>query len=137
MNVDTVSQDMFAMLQESAAPMLTRWSYSCEDPYAVVLAIQTRGDRWVEWEMARDLLVAGLAGAVGIGDVRLRPELTEQWDVVHVEIRSGDGRAVLVVDRDLMQRFVDATMEMVPLGSETEMMDLDGEIADFARTWCI
>ena len=40
-----VAHDMFALLHEAAAPVVTRWSYCADDPYAVTIEIQTRGDR--------------------------------------------------------------------------------------------
>ena len=127
-NGETVAHDMFALLHQSAAPVVTRWTYSVDDPFAVTLVIQTRGDQCVDWVLARDLLVAGLTGPAGIGDVRVRPARMDDWDVALVEIRSPDGRALLEVDRDLLQQFVDATIEAVPLGSESTVIDMDAEI---------
>ena len=127
-NGETVAHDMFALLHQSAAPVVTRWTYSADDPFAVTLVIQTRGDQCVDWVLARDLLVAGLTGPAGIGDVRVRPARMDEWDVALVEIRSPDGRALLEVDRDLLQQFVDATIEAIPLGSESTVIDMDAEI---------
>lgn len=127
-NGETVAHDMFALLHQSAAPVVTRWTYSADDPFAVTLVIQTRGDQCVDWVLARDLLVAGLTGPAGIGDVRVRPARMDDWDVALVEIRSPDGRALLEVDRDLLQQFVDATIDAVPLGSESTVIDMDAEI---------
>ncbi len=131
---ETVAHDMFALLHQSAAPVVTRWTYSADDPFAVTLAIQTRGDQCVDWVLARDLLVAGLTGPAGIGDVRVRPARMDEWDVALVEIRSPDGRALLEVDRDLLQQFVDATVEAVPLGSESTLIDMDAEIEKITRS---
>jgi hypothetical protein len=127
-NCETVAHDMFALLHQSAAPVVTRWTYSADDPFAVTLVIQTRGDQCVDWVLARDLLVDGLTGPAGLGDVRVRPARMDEWDVALVEIRSPDGRALLEVDRDLLQQFVDATIEMIPLGSESTVIDMDAEI---------
>ena len=134
MSGDTVVQDMFALLRQAAAPVVTRWTYDTTDPFAVTLGIQTRSKRWVDWVLARDLLIAGLSGTAGIGDVSLRPEATEDYDIVVVEIRSPDGRAVLEVDRDLLTHFVDSMLEAVPLGSETSAIDMDAEIEKITRS---
>lgn len=134
MSGDTVVQDMFAVLREAAAPVVTRWTYDTTDPFAVTLAIQTRNKRWVEWVMARDLLIAGLSGLTGIGDVQLRPESTQDYDIVVVEIRSPDGRAVLEVDRGLLTRFVDSMLEAVPVGNESSAVDMDAEIQKITRS---
>ena len=131
---ETVAHDMFALLHQSAAPVVTRWTYSMDDPFAVTLVIQTRGDQCVDWVLARNLLVAGLTGPAGIGDVRVRPAQTAEWDVVLIEIRSPDGRAMLEVDRDLLQQFVDATIEVIPLGCESSFVDMDAEIEKITRS---
>lgn len=131
---ETVAHDMFALLHQSAAPVVTRWTYSMDDPFAVTLVIQTRGDQCVDWVLARDLLVAGLTGPAGIGDVRVRPAQMAEWDVALIEIRSPDGRAMLEVDRDLLQQFVDATIEVIPLGSESSFVDMDAEIEKITRS---
>ncbi len=131
---DAVAHDMFALLHEAAAPVVTRWTYCTDDPFAVTLEIQTRGDRCVDWVLARELLVAGLSAPAGIGDVRVRPARMGQWDVTLVEIRSPDGHAVLEVDRDLLRQFVEATIEVVPLGDEGAAVDMDAEIEKITRS---
>jgi hypothetical protein len=57
-----------------------------------------------------------------------------QWDVTLVEICSPDGHAVLEVDRDLLRQFVDATIEVVPLGDEGAAVDMDAEIEKITRS---
>jgi hypothetical protein len=123
-----VAHDMFALLHEAAAPVVTRWTYCSDDPFAVTIEIQTRGNRFVDWTLARDLLVEGLEGPAGIGDVRVRPASMGEWDVTLIEICSPDGHAVLEVDRDLLRHFVQATIDLVPLGGEGMAFDIDAEI---------
>jgi hypothetical protein len=131
---DTIAHDMFALLREAAAPVVTRWNYRTDDPFAVTLEIQTRGNRCVDWVLARELLVAGLSAPAGIGDVRVRPARLGEWDLTLVEIRSFDGNAVLEVDRDLLRQFVEATIEAVPLGCESTVVDMDAEIEKITRS---
>lgn len=131
---EAVAQDMFALLHEAAAPVVTRWTYCTDDPFAVTVQIQTRGNRFVDWVLARDLLVVGLRAPAGIGDVRVRPATMGGWEVTLVEIRSPDGRAVLEVDRDLLRQFVDATIDIVPLGNEGMAFDIDAEIEKLTRS---
>ncbi len=128
-STDSVQQDMFTVLHGQPAPVVTRWSYSAADPYAVTLAVRTRHDRWVEWLVGRDLVVESLESPAGLGDIRMSPQTVQGYDIVEIEIRSTDGRAVLEVDRDLLRHFVTSTTEIVALGDETGRMDLDGEIA--------
>jgi Streptomyces sporulation and cell division protein, SsgA len=129
MTTDTVSQDMFAVLHGQPAPVATRWTYTAADPFAVTLGVRTRGDRFVEWLVARDLVIESLRGPAGCGDVRMSPQHVQGYDIVEIEIRSADGRAVLEVDRDLLAEFVDASATLVQVGDESTRIDLDGEIS--------
>ena len=128
-STDSIHQDMFTVLHGQPAPVVTRWSYSALDPFAVTLAVRTRHDRWVEWLVGRDLVVESLEAPTGLGDIRMSPQTVQGYDIVEIEIRSTDGRAVLEVDRDLLRQLVDSTTEIVALGDEAGRMDLDGEIA--------
>jgi Streptomyces sporulation and cell division protein, SsgA len=134
MSSDSVQQDMFTVLHGQPAPVVTRWSYSASDPFAVTLAVRSRHDRWVEWLVGRELVVDGLEGPAGEGDVRIRPRSVQGYDLVEIEISSHDGRAVLEIDRDLLRHFVGATLDVVALGEELDRMDLDGEIARITRS---
>lgn len=128
MTTDRVSRDMFTVLHGQPAPVVTRWTYNAADPFAVTLGVRARGDRFVEWLVARDLVVGSLHTQVGCGDVRMCPQRVQGYDIVEIEIRSTDGRAVLEVDRDLLAEFVDASIGLVALGDESAHMDLDAEI---------
>ena len=129
MTTDTVSRDMFTVLHGQPAPVVTRWSYDPADPFAVTLGVRTRSDRFVEWLIARDLVVEALRAQAGCGDVRMSPQRVQGYDIVEIEIRSTDGRAVLEVDRDLLAEFVDASVALVAIGDESAHMDLDAEIS--------
>ena len=126
---DTVSQEMFTVLHGQPAPVVTRWTYAAADPFAVTLGIRSRGDRFVEWLVARDLVIDSLSRPAGCGDVRMSPQRVQDYDIVEIEIRSGDGRAVLEVDRDLLTAFVEASTALVPVGDEPRHMDIDAEIS--------
>lgn len=134
MSTDSVQQDMFTVLHGQPAPVVTRWTYRAADPFAVTLGVRTRNDRWVEWLVARELVVESLYGPAGEGDIRMSPQEVQGYDIVEIEIRSTDGRAVLEVDRDLLRMFVDASIELVALGDESDRVDLDGEIAKITRS---
>ena len=124
----TVSQEMFAVLHGQPAPVVTRWTYTADDPFAVTLGVRTRGDRFVEWLLARDLVIDSLRGPAGHGDVRMSPQRVQDYDIVEIEIRSSDGRAILEVDRDQLQEFLDSATALVPVGAESGHMDIDAEI---------
>ena len=129
MTTDTVSRDMFTVLHGQPAPVVTRWTYDPADPFAVTLGVRTRGDRFVEWLISRDLVVEALRTPTGFGDVRMSPQHVQGYDIVEIEIRSTDGRAVLEVDRDLLAEFIDAAIALVAIGDESAHMDLDAEIS--------
>lgn len=129
MNGGTVVRDTFAVLHGAAAPVVTQWTYLADDPFTVTVGIQTRSGRWVTWVMARELLLDGLTGPAGVGDVRLRPCRIRGYDVVLLEIESPDGYALLEVDRDFLEEFVEASTKSVELGMESASLDMDAEIA--------
>ena len=131
---ETVSQEMFTVLHGQPAPIVTRWTWSAADPFAVVLGVRGRRGRWVEWLVARDLVIESLTGPAGCGDIRMSPQHVQGYDIVEIEIRSTDGRAVLEVDRDLLGQFVDATLAVVRVGEESARMDLDAEILKITRS---
>jgi len=134
MTTDSVQQDMFTVLHGQPAPVVTRWTYTVADPFAVSLSVRTSNDRWVEWLVSRDLVVAGLDAPAGEGDVRMGPQIVQGYDIVEIEIRSTDGRAVLEVDRDLLRHFVEASIELAALGDEMLHIDLDREIDKITRS---
>jgi len=134
MTSDSVQQDMFTVLHGQPAPVVTRWTYAASDPFAVTLAVRTRNDRWVEWLVARDLVIEALYGPVGIGDIRMSPQEVQGYRIVEIEIRSTDGHAVLEVDHDLLRHFVGSTIELVALGDESKWIDLDEVVARITRS---
>jgi sporulation and cell division protein SsgA len=131
---EVVQQDMFTVLHGQPTPVVTRWGYRASDPFAVTLSVRSGPDRWVDWIVGRELVLAGLEDPTGDGDVRMRPRTVQGYDIVEIEIRSHDGRAVLEVDRDLLRHFLDVTLDLVAIGAEADRMDLDAEIARITRS---
>jgi hypothetical protein len=127
-STDCVSQEMFAVLHGQEMPLLTRWSYRADDPYAVTMSISRPSGRWINWLMARDLVVEGMLASAGLGDVRVAPFSDEEFDIIEVKIGDDEGFAALEFDRDLMERFLAATFEVVELGAESDVIDVAAEI---------
>jgi hypothetical protein len=73
-------------------------------------------------------VIEALEGQAGIGDIRMSPQEVQGYDIVEIEIRSSDGRAVLEVDRDLLRHFIDASLDVVAVGDEAAGIDFDSEI---------
>lgn len=134
MATDNVTQVMFAALTGHDAPVMTRWTYRIADPFAVTMAVRSPRGRWVEWLLGRDLVLSGLAGPAGDGDVRLWRQQVPGHEVVTIEVSSPDGRASFAVDRELLGRFIDATTGLVAFGDETTCIDFDAEIALLTRS---
>jgi Streptomyces sporulation and cell division protein, SsgA len=132
--VDRVRQDMFAVLHGQETPLLTRWSYRSDDPFAVMMSISRPSGRWIDWLLSRDLLIEGLAGPAGIGDVRLTPFTDDEFDVLEVRIGDDEGFASLEFDRDLIERFLEATSDIVPVGAESAMIDVEAEISKITNS---
>ena len=111
-----------------AVPMPVALRYCANDPYAVTVAFC--GDNLsVEWVFARDLLLEGLSGPAGEGDVHISPATRGGTNAVSIWLSSPDGQAVLEADRTDLAAFLDRTTSLVPAGHENAFIDLDAEIA--------
>ena len=99
--------------------------FHTRDPYAVRMVFTITGCPSVEWVFSRELLVAGLTGPAGMGDVQVLPV----HDGILIELSSPGGSARLLVPPAELTTFVMDTLAAVPLGSEAEYFDLDTEIA--------
>jgi hypothetical protein len=113
--------------------VFSRWTYVARDPYVVTLAFRTQRGHWIEWCFARDLLAEGLREPAGLGDVRVRPDLAAEDDVLVIELESPDGYAIVEMRRADVERFVDATAGVVAFGTESELVDVDAFIAQIIK----
>jgi hypothetical protein len=112
-----------------AVQVPTTLTYRAEDPYAVALVFHSAsGD--VEWVVARTLLLQGLAVACGEGDVKVHPSVDEQSRAITMlDFCSPDGRLVAEADSLGLRTFLASTFDMIPAGTESAHLDLDGLIA--------
>lgn len=101
------------------------FGYDLADPFAVTVTFCTpQGD--LPWTFARDLLVRGLDGPNGDGDVHVWPSITARGRaVVLVELSSPDGHLVAQARTDEVHRFLTRTLALVPAGTESEHLDVD------------
>jgi hypothetical protein len=65
--------------------------------------------------MGRELLAEGMSAKAGVGDVRLRPHSRR---VLVLELISDKHVTVFRVPAGTLRKFLDATRELVPPGSE-------------------
>jgi hypothetical protein len=107
-------------------PVRAEFSYDQHDPYAVVIRFDVGGGQVIRWTFARSLLVDGLAGPAGEGDVVVWPDRTPAGEpTVVLRLASPDGAAVLHADSDEVAEFLAATYAVVPLGAESAHLDVD------------
>lgn len=107
-------------------------AYDPEDPWAVRICFHTGGDgdEVVEWLFARSLLADGMRRSVGFGDVRVWPGLGQHSSQVHLSMTSPTGSALFELDRAPLVDFLDRSYEVVALGAEPGVIDLDRELTD-------
>ncbi|WIV60013.1 SsgA family sporulation/cell division regulator [Amycolatopsis nalaikhensis] len=106
--------------------------YRVSDPYAVQLDIPDHGVV-VSWLLSRDLLADGLDGGAGLGDVRVSPVLFDGAGVlVELVNPDGPGSVVLRFARADLERFLDDTDAMVPVGTEASRIDWERELRALA-----
>ncbi|MEY7971474.1 SsgA family sporulation/cell division regulator [Saccharomonospora xinjiangensis] len=128
---NAVHQTQFVYLSGCETPVLSRLTYAPSAPFTVALAFRVEPGEWVEWEFARDLLITGLHAPAGIGDIRIRPDLSpSDVDLLVIELESPDGYAAVEIARSDVTSFLDATLSRVPLGYESRWMDIDAVITN-------
>ena len=103
-------------------PVRSSLRYDPADPYAVHVLFhpETGNGDPVGSSFARDLLVAGLDEATGIGDVRAWPWASARGDVVALALSSPDGNALFRCPAACFVRFLRHTYAAVPRGAESE-----------------
>jgi hypothetical protein len=115
---------------ETAWTVPSTFRYEPSDPFAVHIAMSA-GGYVVEWIFSRELISEGLTRPAGTGDVHVYPGTNEDGDaIVHLELSSPEGEAVLTVPADELQTFLDATYASVAAGAETGHLDIDAALAE-------
>jgi hypothetical protein len=105
------------------------FTYEVTDPYAITIVFRSEAQEG-RWTFARDLLVQGIHEPVGIGDVQLWPCLSEAGTaVVVIELRSPDGAVMVQAPTRAVSLFVQRILQVVPLGQESALLDLDSALA--------
>jgi hypothetical protein len=134
MPASTVTTDLVVDLVVAEGPPLpvtAQFCYSRTDPYAVSLRFLVDGDQWVTWTFARELLEQGITEAVGDGDVQIWPGERDDVRCVFLHTRSPHGAATFVLSLTATVEFLLTTLAVVPSGTESDVLDLDAELAAF------
>jgi hypothetical protein len=130
----TVTTDLLVDLVVAGGPPLpvtAQLSYAQYDPFAVTLRFLVDGDQWVTWTFARELLEHGVKDAVGDGDVQIWPADRDGSRAIYLHTRSPHGAATFVLSLAAVVEFLLSTLALVPSGTESDVLDLDAEIAAF------
>ncbi|WP_353943601.1 SsgA family sporulation/cell division regulator [Streptomyces sp. HUAS MG91] len=125
----------FLVSEELAFRIPVELRYESTDPYAVRLTFHLPGDAPVTWAFGRELLVDGVNGATGDGDVRVSPVepagggvTTELPGEVHIRLQVGSDQALFRAGVAPIIAFLDRTDKLVPLGHEQALADFEADL---------
>ncbi|MER7662163.1 MULTISPECIES: SsgA family sporulation/cell division regulator [unclassified Streptomyces] len=112
--------------------------YETQDPYAVRMTFHLPGDAPVTWAFGRELLLDGISGPSGDGDVHISPTGPAGLCDLAIRLQVGSDRALFQVGAAPVVAFLDRTDKLVPLGQEHRYGDfrqclekaLDGILAE-------
>ncbi|MER7812188.1 SsgA family sporulation/cell division regulator [Streptomyces sp900116325] len=115
---------------DDSLSMCMRLRYEPTDPYVVRAVFFAHSDDPVEWVLGRDLLVDGLRGSAGYGDVRIWPAAGRGDQAMRIALGSSVGTALLEVPVQEVKSFLESTEALVPLGTESGRIDWGIELAN-------
>ncbi|MGW8889397.1 SsgA family sporulation/cell division regulator [Streptomyces sp. NPDC055749] len=102
--------------------------YEREDPFAVELAFYGPVGDLARWSFSRDLLLGGMRGSVGDGEVAIWPsEETEAGSALFLQLGPQECHALLAVRRSTVSHWLSHTLMTVPVGREMAEVDWDEE----------
>jgi hypothetical protein len=126
----TFTQSLTVQLRRSegvSLPVESELAFDSGNPYALTISFHLT--ETVVWTFGRELLGAGLTEPSGDGDVHVWPCLDDRGlAVLCVELCSPDGNALIEMSTADAADFVDRSEALVPLGSESEHLDVDAII---------
>ncbi len=121
--VSTMAVQIATVDAEQDHDLSAEFTYSAADPWAVTMTLSTIAGP-VDWTFARDLLIQGQYEPIGDGDVHVWPCLSPSGEaVVIVELDSPSGETLLQFPTRAVQDFVYASLDTVPLGTESADVD--------------
>ncbi len=145
----TVSTELGLWLvaaEQATVPLVASLHYSGSDPYAIRMAFHV-GPEAVEWIFARELFADGMTTPEGDGDVQVWPSVAESRDadndagndsggtargplsVLNIKLCSPFGEAHFEAPIEAIANFLDRTYRIVPMGRESAVIDIDGELS--------
>ncbi|MEU3600800.1 SsgA family sporulation/cell division regulator [Streptomyces sp. NPDC006798] len=118
----------FLVSEELSFRIPVELRYVPADPYAVRMTFHLPGDAPVSWAFGRDLLLDGIVGPSGDGDVHIAPVGPGELADVAIRLRVGDEEALFQVSAAPIVAFLDRTDRIVPLGQEQAHGDFAAEL---------
>lgn len=99
--------------------------YSVQDPFAVGIDLRLTSGVSVTWMVARDLLQEGMHRSAGEGDFRVWPSSPHlaPGPRLYFSLIRPSGHVTFEADHSEVERWLDATYELVPAGCESELFD--------------
>jgi hypothetical protein len=142
----TVSAELGLRLvaaEQTLVPLVASLHYSGSDPYAIRMAFHVGPEDPVEWIFARELFADGMTTPEGDGDVQIWPSLAESKNagndaggkargplsVLNIKLCSPFGEAHFEAPIEAIANFLDRTYGIVPMGRESAVIDIDGELS--------
>ncbi|MEU8520434.1 SsgA family sporulation/cell division regulator [Streptomyces sp. NBC_01216] len=115
----------FLVSEELSFRIPVELRYETRDPYAVRMTFHLPGDAPVTWAFGRELLLDGINGPSGDGDVRIAPTDPEGLSDVTIRLQVGGDQALFRVSAPPLVAFLDRTDKIVPLGQERTLGDFE------------
>ena len=129
-SMNDVTATLPLQLLDGADPVTGTFRYTPSDPWAVSATFASTAAGSVTWTFARDLLVQGQYEPVGDGDVHVWPCLgADATAVVVIELDPDQHSVLLEASARELHAFIEATLACVPVGRESEQVDLDAALA--------
>jgi Streptomyces sporulation and cell division protein, SsgA len=146
----TVSAELGLRLvaaEQTTVPLVASLRYSGSDPYAIRMAFHVGPEDPVEWIFARELFADGMTTPEGDGDVQVWPSVAESKDagndtgddtggtargpisVLNIKLCPPFGEAHFEAPIEAIANFLDLTYGIVPMGRESAVIDIDGELS--------
>ncbi len=109
----------------SPIPLAATLCYTSADPWAVTLKLESGTEQPNVWVTSRELLTDAMLWPVGEGAVQFK-RVDTSYLIVTLTAQGSSADIILGSDRVL--RFLDATYQLVPSGTEQDHMDVDTEL---------
>jgi hypothetical protein len=118
-------QMSFLVSEELSFRIPVELGYETRDPYAVRMTFHLPGDAPVTWTFGRELLLDGINGPSGDGDVHIAPVGARTLSDVSIRLRVGRDSALFRAGAAPLVAFLDRTDKLLPMGQELTQGDFE------------